>query len=430
VFTNYTEALQYLYANLPIFQRIGAIAYKADLSNTIRLCEVLGNPQNKFKAIHIAGTNGKGSSSHMLASILQTAGYNTGLYTSPHLKEFTERIRVNGVEIDQAFVVDFVNRIRPAIEEIRPSFFEITVVMAFDFFAQQNIDIAIVEVGLGGRLDATNVITPILSLVTNIGWDHTDILGDTLQKIAVEKAGIIKRHIPVVISERQVEVEGVFVSKALQENAPIYFATDDYTVISKEGQLITFDVLKNYELLFKDVALPLQGYYQEKNLAGVLKAIALLQESGYKITNESILDGLKNVILNTNLKGRWQKLNEKPLIICDTGHNVDGMKEIVRQIRSQRYHQLHFVLGTVKDKDITKVLSLLPAEAKYYFCQAKIPRALDARDLALKAKEFGLNGIVIQDVNEAILAAKEAAQHDDFIFIGGSTFVVAEIENL
>jgi dihydrofolate synthase/folylpolyglutamate synthase len=430
VFTVYTEALQYLYTNLPIFQRVGAIAYRADLSNTIKLCEALGNPQHNFKSIHVAGTNGKGSTSHMLASILQSAGYKTGLYTSPHLKEFTERIRIDGVEIDKDFVTDFVNRIRPSIEEINPSFFEITVAMAFDYYAKQNVDVAVIEVGLGGRLDSTNVISPVLSVITNIGWDHADILGDTLQKIAIEKAGIIKSLVPVVISERQTEVENVFIEKAELENAPIFFASEHYKVIGKNDERISLDIQKDETFIFKDLILPLQGYYQQKNLAGVLKAVDLLNDVGFKITKDSMQKGLVNVIVNTNLKGRWQKLNDKPLVICDTGHNVDGMSEIIRQIKSIKYHQLHVVLGMVKDKDITKVLSLLPVDAKYYFCQAKIPRAMDAQSLSMQAKEFGLKGVITPDVNDAIDAAKSSAQQDDFIFIGGSTFVVAEIENL
>ncbi len=432
MFKTYSEALQYLYANLPIFQRVGTSAYKADLTNTIKLCEAIGNPHKEVKTVHVAGTNGKGSTSHMLASILQTAGYKTGLYTSPHLKEFTERIRINGAEIDKDFVVDFVNRIKPVIEEIQPSFFEITVAMAFDYFKKENVDIAIIEVGLGGRLDSTNIITPLLSLITNIGLDHTDILGDTLVKIASEKAGIIKSHVPVVVSERQEEVAHVFNEKAKQEDAPIYFASDYFQVQSQiDSQGATHvDILKNESLAYQSVALPLKGFYQHKNVVGVIKAIELLIESGFVISNNHVLDGLKNVIVNTNLKGRWQKLNDRPLIICDTGHNVDGVHEVVKQIKAHRYNKLHIVLGMVKDKDISNVLSLLPQDAAYYFCQAQIPRALDASLLAERAREFNLHGVVEPDVNNAIQKAMEGASADDFIFIGGSTFVVAEIESL
>jgi dihydrofolate synthase/folylpolyglutamate synthase len=428
VFTSYPEALQYLYANLPMFQRVGAVAYKADLSNTIRLCEALGNPQQHFKSIHVAGTNGKGSTSHMLASILQEAGYKTGLYTSPHLKEFTERIRVNGDEIDQWFVTDFVSRIKPSIEAIKPSFFEITVAMAFDFFARQKVEVAIIEAGLGGRLDSTNVIRPVLSVITNIGWDHMDILGDTLPKIAAEKAGIIKRQVPIVVSERQQEIAQVFIDKASEESAPVSFASDEYKI--ERNGVDGFDVYHHNKIVIEKISLPLQGNYQQRNLAGVLKSVDILRDLGYQVTNEHVLNGLRKVIVNTHLKGRWQKLNEKPLMICDTGHNVDGITEVVRQIRSQKSKQLYFVLGMVKDKDITKVLSLLPVEAKYYFCQAKIPRAMDAEQLASKAMEFNLRGRIIKDVNDAIHVARKEATADDMIFIGGSTFVVAEIENL
>jgi dihydrofolate synthase/folylpolyglutamate synthase len=431
VLKSYQEAIDYLYANLPIFQRVGAVAFRPSLANTIQLCEALGNPQHKFKSIHVGGTNGKGSTSHMLASILQEAGYKTGLYTSPHLKDFSERIRINGEEISKDFVIDFVNRIKPVIEEIKPSFFEITVVMAFDYYAQNNVDVAVIEVGLGGRLDSTNVITPVLSVITNIGWDHMDLLGDTLEKIASEKAGIIKRDVPVVISERQSSVENVFILKAQEEVTPIYFASDEIKVEEKyiDGTLL-FTVSKNENILLNNIALPLQGTYQRKNLSGVLKSIEMLTSNGFVISEENIKQGLLRVITNTRLKGRWQKLGDKPLMICDTGHNVDGIQEVVKQIRQQKYETLHFVLGMVKDKDISKVLSLLPKEARYYFCQADIPRAMDALMLSEKAKEFDLTGHVISKVSDAIATAKRIAKPDDFIFIGGSTFVVAEIENL
>ncbi|HTJ51924.1 MAG TPA: folylpolyglutamate synthase/dihydrofolate synthase family protein [Cyclobacteriaceae bacterium] len=428
---SYQEAIDYLYANLPIFQRVGSVAFRPSLANTIHLCEALGNPQHKFKSIHVGGTNGKGSTSHMLASVLQEAGYKTGLYTSPHLKDFSERIRINGEEISKDFVIDFVNCVKPVIEEIKPSFFEITVVMAFDYYAQNNVDVAVIEVGLGGRLDSTNVITPVLSVITNIGWDHMDLLGDTLEKIASEKAGIIKNHVPVVISERQSSVENVFTLKAQEEVAPIHFASDDIKVEEKyaDGTLM-FTVYKNGNTLFENIVLPLQGTYQRKNLPGILESIEVLTSHGFVISEENIKQGLLRVITNTKLKGRWQKLGDKPLMICDTGHNIDGIQEVVKQIRQQKFATLHFVLGMVKDKDISKVLSLLPKEAHYYFCQADIPRALDAFMLSEKAKEFDLTGQVIPKVSDAIAAAKRTAKPDDFIFIGGSTFVVAEIENL
>ena len=422
----YQETLNYLYQNLPMFQRVGSSAFTKDLTNTIALCEALGNPQHRFKSIHIAGTNGKGSSSHMLASVLQAAGYKTGLYTSPHLKEFTERIRINGQEIDQDFVVDFVERIKPQIDKIRPSFFEITVAMAFDYFVHQHVDVAVIEVGLGGRLDSTNIIMPVLSLITNISWDHMDLLGDTLEKIAAEKAGIIKSEVPVVISERQVEIENVFIQKANAERSPITFAIDQFQVTREANGLYTIYHNNQHYVLKLD----LMGIYQTKNIAGVLASIDELKKIGFKISDQHVEHGLKDVMSRTGLRGRWQTIGEKPLIICDTGHNEGGMKEIVKQIAETKYHQLHMVLGMVRDKDVSKVLELLPKDAHYYFCEASIPRALPADELRLKAKGFGLNGHAFKNVNEAIQSAKENSTPDDFIFVGGSTFVVAEVENL
>ncbi|AYB33308.1 bifunctional folylpolyglutamate synthase/dihydrofolate synthase [Chryseolinea soli] len=427
----YAETLQYLYSNLPMFQRIGAAALKNDLSNTQKLCEALGNPQNKFKSIHIAGTNGKGSTSHMLASVFQSAGYKTGLYTSPHLKEFTERIRVNGAEIEKSFVVDFAERVKPLIAEIEPSFFEITVVMAFDYFVFCGVDIAIVEVGLGGRLDSTNVIRPELSVITNIGWDHKDILGDTLEKIAGEKAGIIKPNVPVVISERQPGIDKVFLDRTKKQKATLFFASEEYHVEQHvvEGR-VTLEVLRDREVLLNEITLPLQGFYQRKNIAGVLKAVNLMRGMGWTITGQQLRQGLEQVVQQTGLKGRWQILSTQPLTVCDTGHNVDGMHEVVRQIEAQAYQKLFMVIGMVKDKDIRDVLALLPKDANYYFCQAKIPRALDAESLSAMALAAGLHGKVVSDVNEAIGEARKQATKDDMIFIGGSTFVVAEINDL
>lgn len=431
MFTHYQDVLRYLYANLPMFQRVGALAFKNDLGNTLALCEALDNPQQKFKSVHIAGTNGKGSTSHMLASVLQSAGYKTGLYTSPHLKSFTERIRINGNEISQQFVVDFVNRIQPVIERVRPSFFEITVAMAFDYFVREQVDIAVIEVGLGGRLDSTNVITPELALITNIGWDHTDLLGDTLEKIAAEKAGIIKKNVPVVISEQQPAIADVFRNKAAVEKAPVHFASDVYTIQLRDVQEnILFDALTNGKPVHTSIALPLQGIYQQKNLAGVLCAIDVLRQQGWKISDEQLLDGLMKVTLQTGLKGRWQKLGINPLIVCDTGHNLDGVTQVVKQLQQLSYRRLFMIIGMVKDKDISGVLELLPKDANYYFCQAAIPRALEANTLAEKARSIGLKGEVIANVNEAIQHALAQASAEDVIFIGGSTFVVAEIEGL
>lgn len=431
MFQSYPEVLKYLYDNLPMFQRVGSAAYKIDLSNTIRLCEMLGNPQRRFKSIHVAGTNGKGSTSHMLASILQTSGYKTGLYTSPHLKSFTERIRVDGKEISEAFVVEFVNFIKPVVEEISPSFFEITVAMAFEYFAREKVDVAVIEVGLGGRLDSTNIITPEVSVITNIGWDHKDILGDTLEKIAEEKAGIIKPKVPVVISERQEGIDEVFIRKARISNSNIHFASDDFRYTRHERQeKITYDVYYHDDLIFRDLYIPLQGYYQQKNLSGVLKTVEILGDNSWGVTASGVVHGLANVIAYTGLKGRWQQLGSSPLVVCDTGHNIDGIREVLKQIKSQRFEKLHFILGVVRDKDVEPVLEILPIDALYYFCEAKIPRAMKAVDLAAKAEACGLRGEVIKDVNEALALARGNASADDMIFIGGSTFVIAELENI
>lgn len=425
--STYQEAIDYLYAHAPMFQRIGAAAYKADLHNTKELLAELGNPEKKFKSIHIAGTNGKGSSSHMLASILQSAGYKTGLYTSPHLKEFTERIKINGQEVDRGFVVEFVNQIRPAIERIKPSFFEITVAMAFEYFAAHEVDFAVVEVGLGGRLDSTNVITPVVSLITNISFDHKDILGDTLEKIAGEKAGIIKRKIPAVISEFQREILQVFTDKAQLEESHLYLADQAVTASLKEDTLF-IDI--HDERAFEVNPFPLKGIYQEKNVAGVIQTIEVLQKSNIKVSDKAIVDGLRDVVKNTGLKGRWQTIGQSPLTICDTGHNEAGIAEVMRQIKRERFEKLFMVIGMVKDKDISGVLSLLPKDATYFFCEAHIPRALPGLDLSRQARIFNLNGVVISDVNQAIAAARKSALPNDLVFVGGSTFVVAEIENL
>ena len=412
-----------------MFQRVGAIAYKRDLYNTVALCKVFDNPQTKFKSVHVTGTNGKGSSSHMLASILQSAGYKTGLYTSPHLKEFTERIKINGQEVDQEFIIDFVNKVKPHIDLIKPSFFEITVVMAFEYFARQKVDVAIIEVGVGGRLDSTNVIIPEVSLITNIGFDHVALLGDTLQKIAFEKAGIIKSGVPVVISQKQPEVESVFREVAMDKKSPIHYAIEEYSSKGKSSNQLV-QILKDSVPFIDDIQFPLKGTYQMKNLPGVMKSIDLLKEMGFSISNDSVKHGLENVLVQTGLKGRWQQLGDKPLILCDTGHNADGVQEVVNQIGTYSFEKLFIVWGMVNDKSRDEILNKLPSSAVYFFCQAKIPRALDAHELANDAAKFGLQGEVIVDVNEAITKAKSLAGHNDFIFVGGSTFVVAEIENL
>lgn len=425
---SYQEALRYLYDNLPMFQRLGPAAIKRDLSNTLKLCAVLGDPHKTFKSLHVAGTNGKGSTCHMLASVFQAAGYRTGLYTSPHLKEFTERIKIDGREVSQAYVLDFVNRIKPAIEEIGPSFFEITVAMAFDYFAQQGVDVAVIETGLGGRLDSTNVITPIISVITNISWDHKDLLGETLPQIATEKAGIIKHGVPVVISERQPSVQDVFIRKARDEQSDIFFASDAYAV-SGAPDSEAVDILKNDEVILPSVALPLKGLYQQHNVPAVVQTIDLLR-TRFDISDRDLKVGLENTVINTGLKGRWQILQSDPLVVCDTGHNESGIREVLRQIERQKRDQLFMILGMVKDKDVNQVLSLLPADAIYYFCQAKIPRAMDAGSLQEQATLHGLKGEVVPDVNEALRRALVRAKKSDLIFIGGSTYVVAELHGL
>lgn len=424
---SYQEALHYLYENLPMFQRVGSIAFKKDLTNTLRLCKVLGDPQYKFKSVHVAGTNGKGSTAHMLASVLQESGYKTGLYTSPHLKDFTERIKINGKEVSKEFVLEFVNKIKPVIEEIRPSFFEITVAMAFDYFARNKVDLAVVEVGLGGRLDSTNVITPIVSVITNISWDHKELLGNSLTEIANEKAGIIKEGIPVVISERQQEVQEVFMNMSKQKDAKIFFASDEYTVdLQEKPEFQGIDILKEKEIYLKDVKFPLGGFYQRKNVPGVLKTVDLLR-AHFSISESQLKNGLVGVLINTGLKGRWQILGLNPTVVCDTAHNFSGIQEVMHQLSTISHNNLHIVWGMVKDKDYSQILTLLPKHATYYFCQANIPRAMDANILREEAGKYGLQGITIQDVNEAKNSALGKASQNDLIFIGGSTFVVAEI---
>jgi dihydrofolate synthase/folylpolyglutamate synthase len=429
---DYQQAIDYLYQRLPMFHRIGKAAYKADLHNTIALCKYLGNPQHHFHSVHVAGTNGKGSTSHLLAAILQAAGYKTGLYTSPHLKSFTERIRINGREISQDSVAHFVEQHQAFIEHLQPSFFELTVGMAFDEFASRQVDVAIIEVGLGGRLDSTNIILPRLSVITNISFDHQDILGDTLPQIAAEKAGIIKPNKPVVISENQPETAQVFIEKARQENAPVYFATDTFSIknTSRTDEYMWVNVWRKGKIYLKDLACGLTGEYQLKNLAGVFEAVEQLQQLGYHLPESAIREGIAQVSTLTGLKGRWQKLQTYPLIICDTGHNEAGIREVVANIRRQQFDKLYIVLGMVKDKDLSHILPLFPQDACYFFCKANIPRALHAHLLQEQAQNFGLSGESIPNVNQAIQAAKAKATPDDMIFIGGSTFVVAEIEEL
>ncbi len=435
---NYTETLDYLYRQLPMFTRVGASAFKKDLTNTLALCALLGNPQHQFKSVHIAGTNGKGSTSHMLAAALQTAGYKTGLYTSPHLRDFRERVRINGQMIAEQQVVDFVARNRRNFEQIEPSFFEMTVALAFDIFAREKVDIAIVEVGLGGRLDSTNIITPLLSVITNIGWDHMNLLGNSLEEIAGEKAGIIKPHVPVIIGEYQPKVARIFERKAALEKAPLLFASGQWEV--KPASKI-YNAKLNRELLPAEVKasngtdipapyhlqLDLTGSYQLKNVKTVLSAVAELRRQGFNIADAHLTAALRQVQYLTGLQGRWQTLSRHPLTICDTGHNPEGIAEVVQNIEATPYRQLHMVIGMVNDKDLTKVLGLLPVNAVYYFCKPDIPRGLAAESMQQQAAEFGLRGGAYPSVKAALTAARSSALADDLIFIGGSTFIVAEV---
>ena len=423
----YAEVIDYLYSRLPMFTRDGASAYKKDLDRTIAMCEAVDNPQNKFKTIHVAGTNGKGSSSHMLASILATAGYKTGLYTSPHLVDFRERIRINGAQISEQFVIDYVNRQKDLIEEIQPSFFEATVAMAFDYFAQEEVDIAVIEVGLGGRLDSTNIISPEVCLITNIGLDHMNLLGDTLEEIAFEKAGIIKKNTPIVISETNEITAPVFIKKANEEAASLIFADQilqsarlSKDAISQTVEIIRQDNVKTYKL-------DLTGSYQLKNIVGVLTVIEQLKELGYSFTEEHIKDALANVQTNTGLQGRWQTLSTDPFIICDTGHNEDGIKEVLKNLNEVSFNKLHIVIGAMKDKDLDHMLPFLPKDAVYYFSNPDMPRAMLADELAAKALSYGLQGKISGTVIQALEDAKESYQDGDLIFIGGSNFVVAEV---
>ncbi|MGB3584957.1 MAG: folylpolyglutamate synthase/dihydrofolate synthase family protein, partial [Tunicatimonas sp.] len=390
----------------------------------------LANPQQKFLSLHIAGTNGKGSSAHMLAAILQTAGYKTGLYTSPHLKDFTERIRINGNTIPRSEVVQFVEDNQDYLISLQPSFFEMTVAMAFDHFAKEQVDIAVVEVGLGGRLDSTNILTPLLSLITNIGLDHTDMLGETLPEIAFEKAGIIKPGIPVVVGSYHEQTLPVFEKKAQQENSSLLLAFQNYRVVEQkiDSNYQYLSVYYQRELLYRDIKLSLLGNYQQFNLIGVLASIDQLVKLDFAITEHHIRSGLQAVQTLTGLKGRWQIVSNNPTMVADTGHNTEAFEELIRQINQQPYRKLRMVLGFVQGKDLQQIFALLPASAKYYFCQADIPRAMPLTQVAEVAQEYQLDFEVIADVNHAWQVAKAQSASDDFIFVGGSTFVVAELD--
>jgi dihydrofolate synthase/folylpolyglutamate synthase len=425
----YEEMLDYLYSKLPMFHRIGAAAYKNNLDNTITFCKALDNPENKFRSVHIAGTNGKGSVSHMLSSIFQEAGYKTGLYTSPHLVDFRERIRINGEMISKDWLIQFVEKYDSLIQEISPSFFEVTVAMAFDYFAENKVDIAVIETGLGGRLDSTNVITPELSVITNISYDHQNLLGETLAEIAGEKAGIIKNNIPVVVGMHHIETDLVFIKKTSEQQAKLLFAPDHYQPqhpYYKNGLLeVEYKNENSPELI--NISSPLAGHYQLENFATVLQAVELLNDSGFKISKAHIVSGIKNVKINTGLRGRWEILGENPLIICDVAHNEAGLKSVFAQVASMPHENLHIVYGMVKDKDITKALSLLPKDATYYFTQPDLPRALEVNELYNEATKMGLHGSVNKTVAMAYDAAVAKAASNDIVIIVGSIFVAAEV---
>lgn len=402
----YQEALDWMFVQLPMYQRQGAAAYKKDLSNTLLLAGHLNHPERNFKSIHIAGTNGKGSSSHMLASVLQEAGYKVGLYTSPHLKDFRERIKINGSEIPEPYVVDFINKHKSFFEANQLSFFEMTVGLAFQYFSEEEVDFAIVEVGLGGRLDSTNILTPEVSVITNIGLDHTQFLGDTLEKIAFEKGGIIKEGVPVVVGEYHQQTFPVFSELANQKAAVLYSA---------------------FELVDSDYESDLQGSYQQHNIKTVVQTVEVLRTQGYQIAESDLVAGLQNVVSNTGLLGRWQVLSTAPKTICDTAHNKEGLSYTMEQLKNERFENLHIVLGVVSDKDLDAVLPLFPKQARYYFCQPDLGRALDVHQLEKEAVKYQLSGTVYKSVREAYSAAQKSASIHDCIYIGGSTFVVAEV---
>ncbi len=423
----YQEVLDYLFSQLPMYQRTGKVAYKANLNNTLKLDEYFHHPHQSYKTIHVAGTNGKGSVSHCLASILQEAGLRVGLYTSPHLKDFRERIKINGSTIEESEVIDFVEQHKAIIQEVKPSFFEMTVAMAFDHFKRKKVDIAVIEVGLGGRLDSTNIIKPICSVITNIGLDHVALLGDSIAKIAVEKAGIIKGNIPVVIGETSIVTKPVFVEKSNEVGADIYFADEEYDIPVAMNSVRNTQILKVYRnnsVEYEDLELDLLGHYQKKNIKTVLKTIEILD---IDISEKQIRDGFSKVVKNTGLLGRWQILGANPAVICDTGHNEEGVREIMQQIKKTAYKQLNVIWGMVNDKDISTVLALLPKDAKYYWVKPNIPRGMEAEVLQNEAQLCGLVGECFNSVREALENAKKSSCSNDLIFIGGSTFVVAEV---
>lgn len=428
----YKETVKYLFSQLPMFQRVGPKAFKKDLNNILKLADALGNPQNNFQSIHIAGTNGKGSTAHILAAIMQKRGFKTGLYTSPHYRDFRERIKINGQYISEKGIISFVEQNKILFEKIKPSFFEISVAMAFDYFSKENVDIAIIETGLGGRLDSTNIITPLLSVITNISYDHTNFLGETLTEIAGEKAGIIKPNIPVVIGEKHPETIPVFSDKAKKENAPIYFAEYTFEVkpVSRNLTHSYFNIFKNGKLYCQNLPVNLHGHYQTKNLTTALKTIEILDEKHPQFCAKKTdlkWAGLSEIKSLTNFIGRWQILGQNPTILCDSAHNKAGISLIINQIQQLDFKKLHIILGFVFDKPLDEVLNLFPKEAKYYFAKPNIPRGLEAKKLKSKAADFELKGRAYVSVKNALKAAKRAADNGDLVYIGGSIFVVAEV---
>ena len=426
----YQETLDFLFSQLPMYQRIGKAAYKADLETTLKLDAAFENPHKTYKTIHVAGTNGKGSVSHSLASVLQEAGYKVGLYTSPHLKDFRERIRINGEMVTEDAVIQFVESNQNLLDDLKPSFFEMTVAMAFDYFRKKAVDVAVIEVGMGGRLDSTNIIEPEVSVITNIGMDHTAFLGTTKEEIAREKGGIIKTNVPVVIGQTQLETQNVFQKLASEKDTTIEFADQKYRISTATYSVDEQQILQVYQnetLLFPDLRLGLLGQYQQKNVLTVLSAIDQMKEKGFDISKQDIYKGLGKVSENTGMLGRWHYLGYNPRIVCDTGHNQDGIEAVVKQIESTAHKKLHFILGMVNDKDHDAVLNLLPEKAQYYFTRASIPRSLAEDELKLRAEKFGLNGDAYENPILALNAAKKNAGSNDLIFIGGSTFVVADV---
>jgi dihydrofolate synthase/folylpolyglutamate synthase len=430
----YLETIEYLYAQLPVFQNIGIKAIKPKLTNIIALCEALGNPQNNFKSIHVAGTNGKGSTSHFLASILMESNIKVGLYTSPHLKDYRERFRINGQVAPESYIINFVENHSELIKKVNPSFFEVSVAIAFKYFSDENVDIAIIEVGLGGRHDSTNLISNLIyTHITNIGYDHMDVLGDTLQKIAFEKAGIIKFKVPVIVSEYATDTYEVFEREANQKNTKILFASQNFEILNESSDLekLSLKVKNKLTKEIFEITAGLVGQYQKSNIIGVLEAYALLNNLGYLISKKQLLDGIKNVVINTSLKGRWQIIQQNPLVICDTGHNEHAFNITLKKIIANSKSKTHFILGFVKDKELDKVFNLLPSNASYYFCDFASFRAVRSTELQKKALNYFIQSLTFENVNEALeVVLSEFADENDIIFIGGSTYLVSELNNI